>query len=412
MDKVKVGVFGAGRGRTMIEVMAQHPDAELVAICDKYEPALEHCKMLAEKAGSKVTTYTDFDSFLNHDMDAVVLANYAHEHAIYAIPCLKSGRHVVSEVLACQTLGEAVALVEAVEESGKVYAYAENYCYFRGTLEMRRRYRAGDIGEFMYGEGEYVHDCESIWPQITYGERDHWRNWMPSTFYCTHSLGPILTITGTRPVRVTAYETPNVNGKKYGRLGSDASVIICQMDNGAVVKSLKGGLKRSPESIWYCVYGSKGMMETDRWGDLFNKVNIFREGCTPEFESYVAEYEEVTELSKKIGGHGGSDFYTMDYFLDAILDREGKDMIIDVYQALDMTLPGTLGYKSLMNGNQAYEVPDLRDKSIRDKYRDDHYCVDVKYSKDGKPRPSTSFGNPEIPQSVYDEVRRRWLGKT
>lgn len=410
MGKVKVGVFGGRRGWLMTKVMAQHPDADLVAVCDKYEPFLEQCKKVAEEVGSKIATYTDVDDFLNHDMDAIVLANYAHEHAPYAIKCLKSGRHVVSEVLACQTLGEAVALIEAVEESGKVYAYAENYCYFRGTMDMRRRYRAGDIGEFMYGEGEYVHDCEAIWHRITYGERDHWRNWTPSTFYCTHALGPLLTITGTRPVKVTAYETPNVNARKYGRFGSDGAVLLCQMNNGAVVKSLFGGLKRSPESIWYCVYGSKGMMETDRWGEQYNMVNVYRQGCTPEYENYKAEFDEVTELSLKIGEHGGSDFYTMDYFLATILEREGKDKIIDVYQALDMTLPGTLGYKSLMNGNQPYEVPDLRDKSIRDKYRNDHYCVDPRYSPDGNPRPSTSFGNPVIPESVYDEVKKRWLG--
>ncbi len=34
-------------------------------------------------------------------MDAVVLANYAHEHAPFAIRCLNEGKHVLSEVLPC-----------------------------------------------------------------------------------------------------------------------------------------------------------------------------------------------------------------------------------------------------------------------------------------------------------------------
>ena len=38
MAKLKVGVFGAYRGMTMINVLVKHPDAELVAICDKYRP--------------------------------------------------------------------------------------------------------------------------------------------------------------------------------------------------------------------------------------------------------------------------------------------------------------------------------------------------------------------------------------
>ena len=38
MGKLKIGVFGAYRGMTMINVLLNHPDAELVAVCDKYVP--------------------------------------------------------------------------------------------------------------------------------------------------------------------------------------------------------------------------------------------------------------------------------------------------------------------------------------------------------------------------------------
>jgi predicted dehydrogenase len=154
--KIKVGVFGARRGMSMINIMARHPDAHLVAICDKYEPYRLQCNKLADELNQKIAYYTDFEEFFNHDMDAVVLANYANEHAPYAIRLLNSGRHVISEVLPTETMGQAVELVEAVEASNKVYAYAENYCYFPATTEMKRLYRRGDIGEFMHGEGEYV----------------------------------------------------------------------------------------------------------------------------------------------------------------------------------------------------------------------------------------------------------------
>ena len=49
MAKVKVGVFGAYRGKCMIEMLAQYPDAELVAICDRYEPLLRECGEIADK---------------------------------------------------------------------------------------------------------------------------------------------------------------------------------------------------------------------------------------------------------------------------------------------------------------------------------------------------------------------------
>jgi len=39
------------------------------------------------------------------------------------------------------------------------------------------------------------------------GERDHWRNHEYPNFYCTHSIGPMLTITGHRPVQVVGFVT-------------------------------------------------------------------------------------------------------------------------------------------------------------------------------------------------------------
>lgn len=410
--KVKVGVFGAARGMTMINVMARHPDADLVAICDKYEPLLEKCKKVADETGKKITCYTDFEKFLNHDMDAVVLANYANEHAPFAVRLLLSGRHVISEVLPVETPAQAVELVEAVEKSNNVYAYAENYCYFAATQEMKRLYRQGEIGEFMHGEGEYVHDCESIWPDITYGDRNHWRNNMYSTYYCTHSLGPIISITGTRPVRVVGFETPNVeNMARLGYGGGTSGMILAQMSNGATVKSLHGHLKREPGSIWYSIYGQKGMMESDRWSEGVDRIYVFKEGdgLSENEISYRPRHKINTELSAKTAGHGGSDFYTMHYFLEKILGRTDGEECINVYQALDMGLPGIFAYRSIINGNIPIEIPDFRDKEIREKYRYDSWCTNPEIILDSHSlAPLCSFGSTNIPDSVYDKVREEW----
>lgn len=51
-------------------------------------------------------------------MDAVVLANYANEHAPFAIKAMRAGKHVFSEVLPVQTIKEAVELIETIEETG------------------------------------------------------------------------------------------------------------------------------------------------------------------------------------------------------------------------------------------------------------------------------------------------------
>lgn len=411
--KIKIGVFGAYRGMAMINVLAKHPDAELVAICDKHQPLLDDCQKLAGEVGISIACYTDFEEFFVHEMDAVVLANYANEHAPFAVRLLKSGRHVCSEVLPVETLSQAVDLVEAVEYSGMTYTYAENYCYFAATQEMKKRYMAGDIGEFMHGEGEYVHDCESIWGDITYGDRSHWRNRLYSTYYCTHSLGPIVTITGTRPVRVVGFETANAaNMAALGFPGGTSGLIIVQMSNGATVKSLHGYLKREPTSVWYSIYGSTGMMESDRWHDGVDRLYVYQEKndlTNTEF-SYRPKPQVDTELSRQTAGHGGGDFYTMHYFLEKLLGRPDGDNCIDVYQALDMALPGILAYRSICGGNIPIDVPDFRDKNAREMYRDDNWCTNPDIAG-GRLLPFCSRTNTVISDAVYEKVRKEWEEK-
>ena len=124
----------------MMRYCREAQDAELVAICDNWEEGL---RKKQSELGDGVACYTSLDDFLQHDMDAVVLANYATEHAPLAIRAMEQGFHVISEVLPCQTMKEAVELVEAVERTGKIYAYAENYCFMAAPHEMRALYRAG-----------------------------------------------------------------------------------------------------------------------------------------------------------------------------------------------------------------------------------------------------------------------------
>ena len=115
--KLKIGVFGGARGNTMIQNLLHHPDAELTAVCDKYEPLLRQAEKSANEAGLHIECFRDFDEFLKCDMDAVVLANYATEHATYAIRCLNAGKHVLSEVLPSETMSQAVELIETVEKT-------------------------------------------------------------------------------------------------------------------------------------------------------------------------------------------------------------------------------------------------------------------------------------------------------
>lgn len=410
MKKIRIGVMGVGRGSSMINYCEQANHAEVVAICDKWEEGIARQKALHNDG--RITYYHDFDSFIQHDMDAVVLANYANEHAPFAIRAMEAGKHVFSEVLPVQTPAQAVELVEAVERTGKVYAYGENYCYMPAPYEMRRLYRQGKVGEFEYAEGEYIHNCEPCWAGISYGDPNHWRNNMFSTFYCTHSFGPIIHITGLRPVSVTGFEaTRNERRQRVGAKGAEFGMEMVTLENGGIVKSIHGGLYRN--SIWYTLYGSKGRMESareDAENGGVSRLYVFADDYAGQYGDAVPEtYEpkQAQDEDSQIFGHGGSDFYSMYNFIRKIQGDENADTI-DVYEALDMCLPGIFAYRSILAGGIPMEVPNMRDKAVRERYRHDNACTDPAVAGD-QLLPTTKNGTPEIDPGVYDYMRQKWL---
>ena len=124
---VKIGMFGAWRGNNYIDLIsAEDPSViRIVAICDKQSGKLDSVKGLQD-----AKLFTDFDEFIEYGksvgMNAVFLANYFHEHAIYAIKAMEAGMDVVSECTSAATMKQCVDLVRCVERTGRKYMIAEN----------------------------------------------------------------------------------------------------------------------------------------------------------------------------------------------------------------------------------------------------------------------------------------------
>ena len=402
--KVRFGVLGAGRGKSMMDYCLKSGNSVLVAVCDMNPKRLEEARKLC---GEDVIYDSSFEEFLRHDMDCVVLANYATEHAPYAIACMKAGKHVLSEVLPVQTLKEAVELIETVEATGMIYSYAENYCYMPAVKKMRSYYRGGALGSFEYGEGEYMHNCEPEWHRLTSGDPDHWRNTMSAFYYCTHSVGPILHVTGLRPVKVTGFEAPfNARMARMGAKAGPFGIEMVTLENGAIVKSLHGvGPSRS--SIWFSVYGSKGRMESAREDAMHGYITTLYTNCDGRegMNKWCPGENDLSDgISKQAEsfGHGSSDYYTMYHMAQKIRGNRNAE-IIDVYEAIDMFLPGIFAYRSVRNGGIPMDIPDFRDPAVREAYRNDTECTDPALAGDML-IPSYSKGNPEIPQMTYDYV--------
>ena len=180
MEKIRIGIFGLGRGENLIDSLKVN-GGEIVAVCEQSEKKIAECK---DKIGD-AAVYTDFDKFIEHPMDAVLLTNYFAEHAPYAIRCLEKGIHVLSECTSNGTMAQGVALVRAAEKSNAIYMLAENYPFMLFNKEMKRVCDGGTLGRILYAEGEYNHPfnmydaeaCATLAP-----DERHWRNFLPRSY--------------------------------------------------------------------------------------------------------------------------------------------------------------------------------------------------------------------------------------
>jgi len=424
MPKLRFGILGGTRGMDMYHrVLYQHPYAQVCAICESYLPLMEKMKENAKTSHNGIQVFSDYDAFLDSGLDAVVIANYANDHASYAIKALQKGIHVFSEVLPTQTLQEACALCDAVEDSGKLYAYGENYCYLPTVLEMRRIFDSGMLGELMHAEANFINDCSYTWHIITRGEREHWRNYVPSTFYCTHSIGPMMFASGRRAVNVVGMETQRMpHMAQVGARSGSAAMEIMQLDNGAMGKSCNGNYRRSFASE-YRFIAEHGTVENDPYNA--GKLHLILAGETSAYdhrellpvnvakdslgsEIYHATGRELADLERN-DPFAFSDIYGINTFIQSILGNENaRRHMIDVYKALDMSLPGLLAYRSILDGSAPYTVPNMRLKEDRKLWCNDTKSTDPTRSSGSDLLPSCKTGNPEVPDQIYENMNQKF----
>jgi len=406
-ESIRVGVVGVSRGQSFMRSALQS-GMELVAICDTWE---ERLAQVGNELG--VATFTDIDALLAYDLDAVVLANYFHEHAPLAVQALEAGKHVMSECAACHTLAEGVALARAVERSGRIYMFAENYPYMVYNQEMRRLYRKGIVGDFKYGEGEYVHPDPAEVKLARSCGANHWRNWIPATYYCTHSIAPVMFITDTRPIKVNSFVVPydynDTTQTMHVNRTDTCAVTVCRMDNDAVIKSLHGGLRGHGNYVR--IQGNKGLMENCRHGDK-QRLRIWREPWekpdgVPVETVYTPDFPEH-HLRATRTGHGGGDFFTSHHFAEAI--RTGEQPYLDVYRGIDMSIVGILAWRSSLNDSAPVEVPDFRDEAVRKQHENDHWSPDP--TREQADRPPTSILGDITPTDAARALAKEvWAGK-
>jgi len=118
-DRVRLGFIGVGnRGDQVLDGFLKHPDAEVVAICDIYQPYVDFA---ARKAGGQPRQFKDYRKLLDtKDLDAVVINTPDHWHALQMIHACEAGKDVYVEKPVSLVVNEGRAMVNAARRFERV----------------------------------------------------------------------------------------------------------------------------------------------------------------------------------------------------------------------------------------------------------------------------------------------------
>ena len=387
MENIKVGVFGAGRGYDIAENFMLL-NCNIVAICDFHEGRLNE---VLNKLGKGATAYKDFDEFIEHDMDAVIVANYCNEHAPYVIKCFERNIHVFCECISNGTMAEGVELARAFKNTKSVFYLAENYPQMLFNREIKKVCDSGTLGKILFAEGEYNHpvnpeDVEFI-KRYNYF-KGHWRNYLPRTYYITHSLGPVMNATGATPKKVTAFAcyAPDVKKIASASYVGDRSAIITTLNDDGSVFRITGCSAFGAHENSYRVCGTDGQIENVR--GMGNKVMLrynywnVPEGME-ENNLYEPSWNDKDEELITKSGHGGGDYLTARDFLDCIKEGRQPNHPFNLHSALAMSSVAILAHRSMLEGGMPYDIPDFTCEEDLKKYENDRHTPFT--SPDGTP---------------------------
>jgi predicted dehydrogenase len=387
--RLRLGVIGTGgRGTYLLQVALALPEVAVPALCDINEGNLNRAIGLVRQArGEAPAGYcagpTDYRRLLERDdVDAVIIATPMQLHGRMAIDSLRAGKHVLSEVAPAMTMDECWGLVRAEKTSGRVYMLAENCCYYRQNMAVLNMARGGVFGEFTYAECGYVHDCRSLGfngdGTLTWrGElaRDYIGN-----LYPTHSLGPVAQWMGInqgdRFVSLVASTTRQASMARYAaqRFGADSPQAKIRFRVGDSTSTLIRTAKGAVIDLRYDTYSARPVVSTTYYSlqgltgsylDPGAQATIWIDGRSTKvewepFTTYAAEYEH--DLWKRnlqqaeSSGHGGSDFFVIQQFAEAI--RTGKSPI-PAADAAAWSCIIPLSAASIRAGGAPQEIPDF-----------------------------------------------------
>jgi len=389
--KFSIGILGAGAfAKCFIPLFQRHPYVKTVALAELIP---ERRREFATRYGI-TRTYSNLEEMLASDVDAVAIFTQRHLHGPQTLDTLAAGKHVYCAVPAAASSEELEKVVAAVKSSGLVYMSGETSYYYPSAIFCREKFRSGQMGRFVYGEGEYMHDMShGFYDAFRHSGGENWKRvaGYPPMFYPTHSTSMILGTTGARLAEVSCLGYRDdaddgifvEEGNQWQNPFSNQSALFRTSDGGMCRIN---EFRRVGHGVGNCVrcslYGTLGSYEEQ--GNAHLWTNLQREtvdlsqllACEKENVSGKAEPGEQDDFFEKsalihpVGrlpssfhglsnGHSGSHHFLVDDFCRAVIQNSLPPN--HVWAAARYLNPGFVAHQSANQGGKQLKIPDFGD---------------------------------------------------
>lgn len=159
--RIRLGFIGLGnRGDQLLDAFRVHPDAEIVALCDLYQPYLDFA---ARKIRGTPRQFRDFRPLLDRtDVDAVVIGTPDHWHATQFIQACAAGKDVYVEKPLSLRVAEGRAMVEAARQHRRVVQVGIHRRSIPMCREAADLVRGGALGKITVARAFHI---QNEWPK-------------------------------------------------------------------------------------------------------------------------------------------------------------------------------------------------------------------------------------------------------
>jgi predicted dehydrogenase len=394
---LSIGLVGLGAfGSSFAPLFKSHPLVDRIALCDQ-EP--ERLKRWTERESFRdkldpADAYTDFNDICRADLDALVIITQPWFHAAQAVQAMEHGKHAYSAVPIVslpdgdEILDWCERLIDTCRRSGKHYMLGETTYYRPQTMYCRRRAAEGAFGDFVYAEGEYLHDVDHGLREVKQRRESSrsGRQWLQQAekyrernivggpmHYPTHSTSGPVCVMKAHAVKVSAFAYYNKTGEEWHGDGPSNETALFLMSNGAHARICEYREIGHGGREIFRIYGNRGSFENNTWRSKSSWEDLaVKQMRDPLPDDVAAAFEKerlaaldgAAKLSAQerkdfLGGHGGSHAYLAHEFVSAV--AEDRTPAINAWEAARYMVMGVMAHKSALKEGEVMAVPDFGD---------------------------------------------------